>query len=82
MIVEGKLAPGTFSSLTMVDITPRMEEAGVDQVLGFMAQNMDEGFATLDEAAAVSWYRRARQRGSEEAEAKLDRLLARRPDLR
>lgn len=53
MIVEGAAAPGTFRSLTMVDITPRMEQAGVDQIMGFMAANMKEGFATLDEAANV-----------------------------
>lgn len=53
MIVEGKIAPGTFSSLTMVDITPRMEEAGVEQVMGFMGEHMTEGFATLEEAADI-----------------------------
>lgn len=53
MIVDGVAAPGTIRSLTMVDITPRMEQAGVDQIMGFMASNMKEGFATLDEAANV-----------------------------
>lgn len=53
MIVEGASAPGTFRSLTMVDITPRMEQAGVDQIMGFMAEKMVEGFASLDEAAEV-----------------------------
>lgn len=53
MIVEGGIAPGTFRSLTMVDITPRMEQAGVDQIMGFMAANMEEGFASLEEAADV-----------------------------
>lgn len=53
MVVEGAMAPGTFRSLTMVDITPRMEKAGVDQIMGFMAANMEEGFASLEEAADV-----------------------------
>ncbi len=51
MVVEGMARPGTFSSLTLVDITPRMEQAGVDEILGFMAEKMESGFASLDEAA-------------------------------
>lgn len=51
MVVEGMVRPGTFSSLTLVDITPRMEQSGVDEILGFMAEKMGTGFASLDEAA-------------------------------
>lgn len=53
MLVEGEIAPGTFASLTMVDITPRMEEQGVEQILGFMAAHSEHGFASLDEAADI-----------------------------
>lgn len=53
MVVEGALAPSTFASLTMVDITPRMEEQGVEQILSFMAAHSEHGFATLDEAADI-----------------------------
>ena len=53
MVVEGFMAPGTFRSLTMVDITPRMEQSGIDQIMGFMSANMEDGFATLEEAADV-----------------------------
>ena len=53
LVAEGALKPGTLASLTLVDITPRMEEEGIDQVLGFMAAHAREGFASLDEAADV-----------------------------
>lgn len=53
MLVEGGMAPGSLRSLTMVDITPRMDQTGVDQIMGFMAAKMVDGFATLDEAADV-----------------------------
>lgn len=53
MVAEGALAPGTLASITLVDITPRMEEDGVDQILSFMAAHAREGFASLDEAADV-----------------------------
>jgi len=53
MVVEGEVAPSTFASLTMVDITPRMEQQGVDQILGFMSAHSRQGFASLDEAANV-----------------------------
>jgi pimeloyl-ACP methyl ester carboxylesterase len=53
MLVEGLVEPGTFKSLTMVDITPRMEEAGVEQILGFMAAHSKDGFTSLEEAADI-----------------------------
>ncbi len=42
-----------LDSLVMVDITPRMDQGGVARVRGFMRENMHEGFATLEEAAAA-----------------------------
>lgn len=53
MVVEGEVAANTFASLTMVDITPRMEQSGVDQILGFMSAHSQHGFASLDEAANI-----------------------------
>lgn len=40
-----------FSALVLVDITPRMEEAGVRHVQDFMKARMSEGFASVEEAA-------------------------------
>ncbi|MES2086103.1 MAG: alpha/beta hydrolase [Pseudomonadota bacterium] len=51
MMVEAVAAPGTFSSLTLVDITPQMEPAGVAKVMGFMSERVESGFGSLEEAA-------------------------------
>ncbi len=55
--VETSLAPGTFASLTLVDVTPRMDRAGAEKIMGFMRQRLDDGFASLDDAAdAIAAY--------------------------
>ncbi|MEP5938188.1 MAG: alpha/beta hydrolase [Erythrobacter sp.] len=51
MIAEGELAAGSFASLTLVDIAPRMETSGVMRVMGFMEKHIDRGFASPEEAA-------------------------------
>ena len=68
LVAEGELRPGSFRSLTLVDVTPNMSPAGVDRIVGFMLRHMDEGFATLDEAAeAIGGYTENRERrGSSE----------------
>ncbi len=53
IVAEGEVAPGSFASLTLVDITPQMEAGGVARVVGFMAANAGEGFASPEEAARV-----------------------------
>ena len=53
LLAEGDLAPGTVSALVLVDITPRMERTGVDRIVGFMLDRVDEGFGSLEEAAAA-----------------------------
>src|SRR5690606_2846851 len=40
-----------FRSLVLVDVTPRMDPDGIARIQGFMGERMDEGFATLEEAA-------------------------------
>ena len=46
-----------FSALVLVDITPRVDLAGVDKVQGFMRAHAKEGFASIAEAAdAVAEY--------------------------
>ena len=52
LVAEGTIAPGTFASLTLVDITPQMEANGVARVLGFMAQHAREGFESPEHASA------------------------------
>lgn len=53
LIAEGELSPGTFTSLTLVDVTPRMNREGAGRIAAFMSKHIDEGFASLDEAAAA-----------------------------
>jgi pimeloyl-ACP methyl ester carboxylesterase len=56
-------APHRFSSLVLVDITPRPAAAGVSRILEFMGKDAIEGFATLDEAAdAIAAYQPHRSR--------------------
>lgn len=51
LMVEAVLAPGTFSTLTLVDIIPRSDPAGVDKIMGFMGANLEHGFESLEAAA-------------------------------
>lgn len=50
-------------ALVLVDIAPKMEARGAERILSFMRANMDEGFASLEEAAeAVAGYTPERKR--------------------
>ncbi len=51
LMVETLVAPGAFSSLTLVDIVPRSDPAGVEKIMGFMGANMEHGFDSLQAAA-------------------------------
>jgi len=42
-----------FAAIVLVDVTPRMSTDGVDRIMGFMAQNMLEGFSSVEDAAEV-----------------------------
>ncbi len=55
--------PDRFSSLVLVDITPRPAAAGVERILGFMSAHATDGFGSLDEAAdAIAAYQPHRPR--------------------
>ncbi|OHD01956.1 MAG: peroxidase [Sphingopyxis sp. RIFCSPHIGHO2_01_FULL_65_24] len=53
IVAEGSRAPGSFGSLTLVDVTPQMEPEGVARVVGFMAAHARDGFASVEHAARV-----------------------------
>ncbi|MEX3009388.1 alpha/beta fold hydrolase [Hoeflea sp. TYP-13] len=42
-----------FAGLILVDVTPRMHRDGVDRILGFMSDRIEDGFSSLEEAADV-----------------------------
>jgi pimeloyl-ACP methyl ester carboxylesterase len=63
LFLEGELAPGSSTSLVLVDVAPRIEQRGADRIRDFMEQ--PEGFADLDEAAdAIAAYNPLRKRPS------------------
>ncbi|MFP6814474.1 MAG: alpha/beta hydrolase [Pseudomonadales bacterium] len=57
MVAAGELQPGLFSSIVLVDVTPHMEMSGVEKILGFMTEHVEDGFASIEDAAeAISAY--------------------------
>jgi len=56
LICEGETKESVMRGLVLVDITPRIEYAGVTRIINFMTRN-PEGFGTLEEVAdAVASY--------------------------
>ncbi|MBX3488501.1 alpha/beta hydrolase [Parvibaculum sp.] len=66
MIAQGEYAKAGrrgFAALILVDITPQMNIEGVQKIIGFMSENLEEGFASLEEAAdTISRYMPGRTR--------------------
>ena len=63
MLVAKEYGEGLFEKLILVDITPRMDPQGVAKITGFMSSAMEEGFASVEEAAdAIAAYLPNRQR--------------------
>jgi peroxiredoxin len=57
LIAAGEAPAPTAAALVLVDITPRVDPAGVDRIRGFMAMHVEDGFATLQDAAdAIAAY--------------------------
>ena len=57
LIAAGEADISLAAALVLVDITPRIEPAGVERVRKFMAAHIDDGFATLEEASeAIAAY--------------------------
>lgn len=53
IVAAGILAQDSFASVTLVDITPNMDPAGVAKIVGFMGAHIEDGFCSLEEAAEV-----------------------------
>ncbi len=57
LIAAGEAPAPIASALVLVDITPRVEPDGVARIRGFMSSHVEDGFATLEEAAdAIAAY--------------------------
>ena len=68
LLAAGEAKDPIFAALVLVDITPRVDLAGVAKVQGFMRAHAHEGFASVEEAAdAVAAYlpHRPRPRSTE-----------------
>lgn len=49
--------PGRYAGLVLVDVAPTLDSDGVDRILGFMGAQLDDGFASVEEAAdAIAAY--------------------------
>ena len=63
ILLLGELIPGRGRGVVLVDIIPDMEQEGADRIQAFMAERVDDGFASLDEVAdAIADYNPHRPR--------------------
>lgn len=53
LVAQYESGQDCFSALVLVDVTPRMHRDGVDRILGFMSDRVEQGFESLEEAANV-----------------------------
>jgi len=60
LIAQGEKAPSDargFSAMVLVDIATQVRTDGVEKIVGFMSENLNSGFASLEDAAdAVARY--------------------------
>jgi pimeloyl-ACP methyl ester carboxylesterase len=57
LLALGEADAAVARALVLVDVTPRVDPAGVDRIRGFMSAHIRSGFATLEEAAdAIAAY--------------------------
>ncbi|MEZ5841089.1 MAG: alpha/beta hydrolase [Hyphomicrobiales bacterium] len=63
LLAEGDASSGLLRALVLVDITPRIDPGGVARILAFMGDKVEEGFASIEEAAdAIASYLPHRKR--------------------
>jgi pimeloyl-ACP methyl ester carboxylesterase len=51
LLAQGEAEVNLFTALVLVDVTPRLNPEGTQTILNFMSANMEDGFASLEEAA-------------------------------
>ena len=80
LLAVGELG-ATARALVLVDVAPRVEQAGTARITAFMLERAEEGFASLEEAAdAIAAYNPHRPRPADLSG--LEKNLRRRPDGR
>ena len=45
LVAQGETEGGVFSAVILVDIAPRMEAEGVERIVSFMGNKLEQGFA-------------------------------------
>lgn len=66
MIACGEMNPRLFKAVVFVDVTPHMEMSGVEKIVGFMQEHLEEGFASLEDASdAIARYMPHRPRNND-----------------
>lgn len=53
LLAQGETDEILYSAVVLVDITPRMNVAGAMNIIKFMRADMEQGFASLEEAASA-----------------------------
>jgi pimeloyl-ACP methyl ester carboxylesterase len=53
LVAEGEADIPVLAGVVLVDITPRLSGEGVGRILTFMRENVDDGFSSLEDAAAA-----------------------------
>ena len=51
LLAQGEAEARLFSALVLVDVTPRLDPQGAQNIVSFMAANLEDGFASLEHAA-------------------------------
>jgi len=51
LLAQGEAEATLFAALVLVDVTPRLDPDGARHIVDFMSARMEEGFASLEEAA-------------------------------
>jgi pimeloyl-ACP methyl ester carboxylesterase len=52
-VAAGRLSRDAFMSVTLVDVAPNTDAAGVAKVVGFMGAHIEDGFGSLEQAADI-----------------------------
>jgi pimeloyl-ACP methyl ester carboxylesterase len=64
MLGAGEIQAELFACIVLVDVTPRLNLAGVQRIYDFMQSHIETGFASLEEAAeAIARYTGRERRG-------------------
>ncbi len=53
MVLDGESEQATAAAIVLVDIAPKAEQKGIERIFAFMSSHLENGFATLEEAAAA-----------------------------